>query len=217
MRLGDCWSREMVERRKRLEEAGDHEAVRCLDFGRFLCGLRLITDEKYSQGKAAERAGISRVTWNRIENGHQMPLASEIPEIADALEVNPSVLFKRAGLPVPPEYNVYDKKRAFRDLEGALDESESLAEFFIYMEDIWQCYQFEQTGKKQRFVIEPNFANALAYVLERLSKVQRLRLAQALVKTPNRHEVKAQGIEYQRFYDSIETLRKEIQSKEEDE
>jgi transcriptional regulator with XRE-family HTH domain len=218
MKEDQCMTRKMMEKRKQLEEAGDHQGVKRLEFGRFICTLRLLVSDKYSQTQAAKIAGITRTEWNRIENGHVMPHATNIPGIADALKIDEVELFKRAGLAVPAASSIYDKRKAYRDLKIALDESRSLTDFLIDMQGVWQLYQFAQTGLQQRIIFEPNFATAIAFVTAHLTKAQRLQLAFSIVREAGWQDVESAGIENQQFFDEIDTLLDKLRkNKREDE
>lgn len=158
----------------------------------------------HTQTDAAKRAGITRQQWNRIENGHDLPRASSIPVLADALDLAPSALYKRAGYPIPKYELIYNEKNAIKDLKYALKRSESLAGFLLRMESVWQEYQKQQLELKQRTYLDVNYANVLSSVLTCLNPLQQLRLAKALtdrILEANSVEFKPQA---QELYDAID-------------
>ena len=69
---------EDVRKRSQLEKEGNNEGL-----------------TRHKQ-QAADLANITRQEWNRIEKGHHLPRPSNIPPIADALDINPAALFEKA-------------------------------------------------------------------------------------------------------------------------
>ena len=195
-------SEENFWRRKQLEEAGDHEVVKRLLLGAYICDRRVA--KGLSQVQAADRANITRQEWNRIEKGHHLPRTSNIVPIADAIDVRPAALFERAGYPVPEEFEHYDMSRAQRDLVIALRNSPSLVAFLVEMQLVWQEFQAVQTGSHQRLVMDLAYAQVLGVVLERFSVPQQLKLAREIVERVTPREAAGQGINNQRFFDLIE-------------
>jgi transcriptional regulator with XRE-family HTH domain len=66
------------------------------EHGRLMVGHKvreLREERRMSQTELAERAGISRVTVNRVENGHLVPSATTVVQLAGALDVDPGELF----------------------------------------------------------------------------------------------------------------------------
>jgi transcriptional regulator with XRE-family HTH domain len=195
-------SEEGFWRRKQLEESGDHEAVKRLDLGAYICDRRV--GRRLSQGQAAELANITRQEWNRIEKGHHLPRPSNIVPIADAIDVRPAALFERAGYPVPEEFEHYDMSQAQRDLVIALRNSPSLVAFFVEMQLVWQEYQAVQTGSHQRLIMDVTYAKVLDVVLEGFSVPQQLKLARDIVERVSPRVAADHGINNQRFFDLIE-------------
>lgn len=189
-------------RRKQLAEAGDYEALKRLDLGDYICDRRV--GRNLSQGQAADRANITRQEWNRIEKGRHLPRPSNIVAIADAIDVPPAALFERAGYPVPEEFEHYDTRQAQRDLVVALRNSQTLVDFFIEMQLVWQEFQAVKTGRHQRLVMDLAYAQVLGAVLERFSVPQQLKLAREIVERVTSREAARQGINNQRFFDLIE-------------
>ena len=64
-----------------------------------------------SQVELAARAGVARNTLNRIENGHLMPTAPVIEQLAEALNVTPGALFEE---PVPLDEELTSQEWARR-------------------------------------------------------------------------------------------------------
>jgi putative transcriptional regulator len=66
------------------------------EHGRLMVGHKvreLREERRMSQTELAERAGISRVTVNRVENGHLVPSATTVVQLAGALDVDPGEFF----------------------------------------------------------------------------------------------------------------------------
>jgi transcriptional regulator with XRE-family HTH domain len=152
--------------------------------GAYVKLMRKLT--KFSQADAAKRAGISRAQWNRIENGHDLPSASNILGIADALYLHPAALYTRAGYPIPEYEKKFDMEKAARDLKFALEKSTTLAGFIFKVDMIWQEYQMEYLKKNQIIKIDLNYAQVLASVISCLDSRKQLELARAIFKRYNK-------------------------------
>jgi transcriptional regulator with XRE-family HTH domain len=201
-------SAEWWSRYQTYKDAGDKEGIRRLEFGLLVRTGR--QDSGLTQKLAAKEAGISRTEWSHIENGYSLPHPSNIPEIAYAVRISPSKLFKRAGRAVPDEHKVYGKKEASRRLHIALDESQSLAEFYISMGPVWQRYMHEQNDQKEPIVLTFTYAKILAQIFEGFTEVQRLLLARALVESAPAIQVKSVELNSQRFLDAIDNTLAEL-------
>jgi transcriptional regulator with XRE-family HTH domain len=195
-------SEEDFWRRKQLEEAGDHEAIKRLYLGAYICDRRVA--RQLSQGQAADRANITRQEWNRIERGHHLPRQSNIVAIADALDIRPAALFERAGYAVPEEFEHYDMSQAQRDLAFALRNSQTLVGFLVEMQLVWQEFRATQTGSHQRLIMDITYAKVLDVVLEGFSVPQQLKLAREIVERVSPRAAAYHGINNQRFFDLIE-------------
>jgi transcriptional regulator with XRE-family HTH domain len=196
------------------KDAGDKEGIRRLEFGLLVRTGR--QDSGLTQKQAAADAKISRTELSHIENGYSLPHLSNIPEIANAVRISPSKLFKRAGRAVPAEYKVYGKKEACRKLHIALDESQSLAEFYISMGPVWQRYMHEQNDQKDPIVLTFTYAKILAQIVEGFTDMQRLQLARALVQSAPASQVKSVGLNSQRFLDAIDNALAELREVDQD-
>lgn len=182
--MRDVWTPELKEKLRQLEESGDAEAARNLRFGRNLYFLRRLAH--LSQDEAATLAGVSRITWVRIENGLQQPRPSSIAGLAKALKVDAGLLFQRAGYPIPQEYSNYTLPQAHVEFETALMHARLSGEFFYLMSIIWQKHR-QQGGKSDSFIDLP-YAQVLSLVLEKLSADQRLRLARDILEGAPRED-----------------------------
>jgi transcriptional regulator with XRE-family HTH domain len=87
-----------------------------MDLGQRVRELR--KERRFSQTELAIRAGVARNTLNRIENGHLMPTAPVIEQLAEALDVVPGALFEEPAVPLDeasdtgqPEAEVPDQGR----------------------------------------------------------------------------------------------------------
>lgn len=149
-------------------------------FGAYIKFMRGLV--KFSQTAAADRAGLSRVQWNRIENGHDLPKFSNIPAIADALYLRPTALYKLAGYPIPEWEQSYNKREVTRDVQFALEKSNTLAEFIFKMDMVWQEYQKECLRKSRWLKIDLTYAEVFASVIAYLSREKQLELARAILK-----------------------------------
>lgn len=190
------------DRYQKLKDANDVEGIVRLEFGYF---IRLSREAAgLFQGQAAKSARLSRTEWNRIENGHALPHASNIPNMAYAINLDPAVLFKRAGYAVPRKYSVYGKKEACSALHNALSESASMAEFLFSMGFVWQKYIREQTYKNEPTVAILSYSQILAHIVEHFTLAQRLQLARALMQRRFMQRSELLGLNLQQFIDDID-------------
>src|SRR5215216_4518402 len=130
-----------TEKYRKLLRDGDLAGLRRMKFGRTLYHMRRFRSRELSQKQAAKFCELTRVQWNRIENGEALPRRSSITRIAKFLKVPPAILFRAAGYEVPEEHYSYEREHAHGRLETAFDESSDKAEFLIHMEAAWEEYQ----------------------------------------------------------------------------
>src|ERR1044072_1228838 len=116
-----AWRRENSKQQAKLRDIGDRKGVLKLQFGRYVRDRRRAIDE-LSQSEAAELAGISRSQWARMEAGKNLPRPHRLSDIADAIRVPVSALYRQAGLEVPSKYARYDLKSAAKDFAVAIRE-----------------------------------------------------------------------------------------------
>lgn len=170
---------EFRRRRRELEEAGEAESVRRLEFGDHVSRMRQIAG--LLQREAAEAAGVTREWWNSLEKG-RVPISHWlIPKVARALSLDEARLYRRAGLAAPRGAGAYGLGRAERDFELALLESGSAARFFVHLQVIWMEYKRGRLGGRRHFALDPKHASAFARALD-LSSVGRLKLASMIVE-----------------------------------
>jgi transcriptional regulator with XRE-family HTH domain len=197
-------SKARAESLEEMRKNRDQEGLRRLEFGRTLYNLRRLVSPDFSQRQAAERAGLTRPQWNKIENGKVRPLLPTIPKIAAALDIDPNILFKLAGYEVPEKYSFYDKKHARRRLDTALESSISKAEFFAYMEVVWEEYQAQlMKTLPPKIGITPAYADLFSLILEHLSFGARLQLAMELVDSSSHKVAETMKVSYVDFYEMI--------------
>jgi transcriptional regulator with XRE-family HTH domain len=207
-----------AERYRQMVEAGDKAGVRRMKFGETIYNARRLKNPDFSQGKAANIAGLTRVQWNRIENGVDRPRPSSIPGIAEALAIPPSILFLAAGYRVPKEYVLNDRTEAHKWLEDALDESVIEEEFLLYMWLVWVQEQSHLMGTltemsrlPEKITFTPARVKLLASMLKHLSMIERVQLAMELVESSEHHAVEQVAGDLTRFYgfvaDRLEELR----------
>jgi hypothetical protein len=113
-------------------------------------------------------------------------------------------LYRRAGYAVPRRLATYDMKRAQKDFDLALLESETLAVFFFHLQSIWQQYKQEKLGLPKKRGQDPAHAEVLALVLEHLPERNRLEMALRIVKTAPTQEKKSYRGNPQRHFDTID-------------
>lgn len=203
-------SEERFKRYQEMRRTGDYAGLRRMKFGEALFNLRRLTSPEISQTQAAKRAEITRIQWNRIENGHVRPLPATIASIAKGLEIAPAILLVLAGYEVPDEHARYDKKYAHQRMDAALEEGFDKTEFLLKMEVVWQEYQAHQmasqlNGLPEKIMISLGFPEVVGRVVDHLSVRERLRLAEELVECSPRREVRAMGLDYAGFYEKIRT------------
>jgi transcriptional regulator with XRE-family HTH domain len=175
-----------VEKYRKMLMVGNLEGIRRMEFGRVIYQIRRSRSRCLSQRRAAELAELTRVQWNRIENGKALPRPSTIPRLADALKIPPSILFRVAGYDVPKEYFLYDRKRAHERLDAAMEESKNKAEFLLHMEAAWEEWSLDtvcvEVGLPDQIRAHVT-AGLVAYINEHLSKHERVQLAEELVQS----------------------------------
>jgi transcriptional regulator with XRE-family HTH domain len=207
MQYENIVSEERLAERRRMKEAGDTEGVLRWDLGVYITLMRLGAD--LDQEQAANRAGIAREHWSRIENGHVKPKRESISAIADAIHVDVGGLYRRAGYAVPDELKIYDMKRAKRTLEVSLLESLSLAEFLIDMQLVWQEFQLQRVGRTQRRYIDPAYAQIVEHLFDSFSVKQRVSLAQAIIQRSPKGQV-PDSVGPHRFFDQLDSWVEEL-------
>lgn len=211
MRYENIVTEERLAERHKMEEAGDTEGVLRWKLGVFITYMRLAAD--LDQEQAAQRAGMSREHWSRIENGHVKPKRESISAIADAIHTDVGGLYRRAGYAVPDELKIYDMRRAKRALEVSLLESLSLAEFLIDMQMVWQEFQLQRVGQRQRRYIDPGYAQIVEHLFDNFSLKQRVALAQAIIQRSPKGQV-PNSIGHHRFFDQLDSWVEEISRSE---
>jgi transcriptional regulator with XRE-family HTH domain len=174
----------------RMRAAGNSKGVRKLVFGRYVRTMRLIIPE-LSQSKAARLAHMSRSQWARIEVGKHIPRPYKIAAMADAIRVQVSSLYRKAGYEVPKQYSLYDLKSASRDFTIALKESFSFQEFIARMLEVWQLFHQDQTKKRKGFFIDQRHAKLMADIYELMLPPQRIKLARELVRSVDPGTIRA--------------------------
>lgn len=196
-----------TEKYWKLLRAGDLAGLRRMKFGRILYNLRHFRSSELSQKQAAEFTELTRVQWNRIENGEALPRRSSITRIAKFFDVPAAILFRAAGYEVPEEHFSYEREHAHGRLDTALDESSNKAEFLIYMEVAWEEYQLHtlsvEVGLPERFRIQTAFPGLLAYIYDHLSIYERVQLAIALVQHAPHRALKRVVGDLEAFYESF--------------
>ena len=175
-----------VEKYREMLIAGNLEGIRRMEFGRVIYHIRRSRSRSLSQRQAAELAELTRIQWNRIENGEALPRPSTIPRLADALKIPPSILFRAAGYDVPKKYFLYDRKRAHERLDAAMEESKNKAEFLLHMEAAWEEWSLDmvcvEVGLPDQIRVQVT-AGLVAYINEHLTKYERVQLAVELVQS----------------------------------
>lgn len=169
--------RKRHERAQQPKEFEEESTARDLHLGRYLHFLRRLVN--LSQEEAAAQAGLSRISWVRIENGKQNPRPGKIPAIAKVLNVAPAILFRRAGYAVPEEYSKYNQQQSQKEFDLVLRMSKSLGEFLYEMSFIWRKHH-EQSGQSVSTPIDLTYTQVLALVRENLTTEQSIQLAHDL-------------------------------------
>jgi transcriptional regulator with XRE-family HTH domain len=187
---------------KAMEEKGDTQGATRWHFGVFITYMRMASD--LTQEEAAERAGLSRVQWSRIENGHDLPKRETISAIADAINVDVGGLYRRADYAVPHDLKIYDLRRAKKALECELLESTSLAEFLTAMQMVWQEFQLQRLGKHQRRYIDPAYAQITAHLYESFSQIQRINFCKEILLREPKGKVDIDPNHPHRFFDQLD-------------
>jgi transcriptional regulator with XRE-family HTH domain len=205
-----------AERYQEMIRKGDMAGIKRMEFGEIIYNARCLISPQFSQGRAAECAGMTRVQWNRIENGKVRPLPSTIPKLADALGIPPAILFCAGGYGVPREYVVYDRKKAHQRLDIALAESTNLAQFLLYMRVVWEEEQLDMMatlgatgGLPEKINFAPAYAELLAKIIEQLSLSERVSLAEELVQSSSHELVGRVAGDLARFYEESRSRMRE--------
>ena len=177
-----AWDRRFSEKLNKLRDAGDTKGEDRLFFGSYVRHMRLRLPEM-SQSKAAKLAGISRSQWARIEAGKHIPRQHKIADMADAIRVKVSALYRKAGYEVPDKYAEYDLKEASKDFAVAIREAPSVPEFIARMQEVWQLFWQEDKSKPKAFTVDRGQARLLAAIFTEMNAPQRIKLARALARS----------------------------------
>lgn len=146
---------------------------------------------------------MSRETWNRIEQGHQLPTRTNIRAIAETLKTDVRRLFIRAGYEVPRDLEIDRRKRVKRDLLVYWDEASSTAGFMLGVLGIW--LRDKQEGEERnRIYLEPAFLQLLLAIQENLSRNQQLRLAAELIERMPVAELRKDRIDFNNMLEEID-------------
>jgi transcriptional regulator with XRE-family HTH domain len=206
-----------AERYQEMVREGDWAGVRRMKFGEILYNARRLKSPEFSQGLAAEIAGLTRVQWNRIENGVDRPRPSSILGIAKALDISTAILLRAAGYRVPDEHVHNDRTKAHKWLDDALDESVSEEEFLLYMLLVWVQEQLHMMGTltetsrlPEKITFTPGRVKLLASMLKHLSMIERVQLAMELVESSEHHAVEQVAGDLGRFYEFVANRLEEL-------
>jgi transcriptional regulator with XRE-family HTH domain len=202
MRIEKIITKERRAELQRMKKAGDTQGILRWHFGVYVTYMRGVAG--LTQAAAAHRAGLTRVHWSRIENGHDLPKKENLPAIADAIHVDVGSLYRRAGYALPDGLGIYDMKRAKRDVEVALLESTSLAEFLITMQLVWQEFQLQRVGHNQRRYVDPAYAQIIEHLYESFSMRQRIALAREILQHSPQGLVSVENDNPHRFFDHLD-------------
>lgn len=186
----EAWDRRFSERLNKLRDAGDTKGEDKLYFGSYVRARRLDIP-KMSQKKAAKLARISRSQWARIEAGKHIPRQHKIADMADAIRVKVSALYRRAGYEIPAKYAEYDLKEASKDFATAITEAKDFQEFIARMQEVWQLFQQEGRRERKTLTIDRKQAGLVAEIFTHMNAPQRIRLASALVRSVDKETLKA--------------------------
>lgn len=187
------WRRENSKKIAKLRAADDSKGVLKLQFGRYIRDRRRAIPD-LSQSKAAKLARISRSQWARMEAGKHLPRPHKIADIADAIRVQVSALYRKAWLEVPPKYALYDMKAASKDFAIALKESLTFEEFIARMQEVWQLFYQEQPKRakgKKGFFVDHRQAKLIADIYQLMNAPQRIMLARELVRPVDPQTIRA--------------------------
>jgi transcriptional regulator with XRE-family HTH domain len=175
-----------VEKYRGMLRSGNQEGIRRMEFGRVIYHIRRSRSRGLTQLRAAKLAKLTRVQWNRIENGKTLPRRSTILRLARALNTPSSILFRAAGYDVPKKDFLYDRKRAHERLDAAMDDSKNKAEFLLHMEAAWEEWSLDtvcvEVGLPDQIRVRVT-AGLVAYINEHLTKLERVQLAEELVQS----------------------------------
>lgn len=203
------WREERLRRYEKMKEANDRDGLRRLRFGSYICFRRSTASTNLSQALAAEQAQITRIQWNRIENGRVLPRPGNIPNIAYTVGADPVYLFNLAGYSVPEEYSVYNRKSIHKRLDFALSSSKCLSEFLRYMTFAWREYEYEQAmvplDVTFSYPESPTaYQEILTQIMGRLSPQDILKLVRELVRIVPRGTRGSGELNNMRFLDEID-------------
>jgi transcriptional regulator with XRE-family HTH domain len=121
-----------------------------MDLGQRVRELR--KEQRFSQTELAIRAGVARNTLNRIENGHLMPTARVIEQLAEALDVAPGVLFEEPALPLGEASETGRLiKRPVADAVGVSDKvTPTLIDELAQVVDAWRAGDMSRAEAEQK-------------------------------------------------------------------
>lgn len=127
-----------------LESNGDQKGILKLQAGRYLQLLRKMIG--LTQKQTAEKLGIARESWNRIESGKCLPTKRRIKDIASVLRASEEKLLELCGYFTDRDFPVYDEEKAYKDLAVAFKNAENIGEFIIDIEYLWNRHREVITG-----------------------------------------------------------------------
>lgn len=185
-----AWDRRYSEKLNKLRDAGDTEGERKLEFGSYVRDMRRHV-KGLSQKKAAKQARMSRSQWTRIEAGKHVPRQDKIAEMADAIRVQVSALYRKAGYEIPDKYAVYDLKDASKAFAVAIREASDFQEFIARMQEVWQLFQQDDKSKRKTLTVDRKQAGLLADIFTHMNAPQRIRLARALTRSVTKETLRA--------------------------
>lgn len=185
-----AWDRRYSERLNKLRDIGDREGERRLDFGSYVRDMRRRVNG-LSQEKAAKLARMSRSQWARIEAGKHVPRQHKIALMADAIRVQVSALYRKAGYEVPDKYAVYDLKDASKAFAVAIREAADFQEFIARMQEVWQLFQQDDKSKRKTLTVDRKQAGLLADIFTHMNAPQRIRLARVLARSVDEGTLRA--------------------------
>jgi transcriptional regulator with XRE-family HTH domain len=199
----DAWNKKFTDLKREMERRGDNKGVQKLQFGRYVYWMRKLVPD-LSQAKAAKMVGISRSQWIRMEEGKHLPRPHRIPSIADAIRTDINALYRKAGLEIPKKYAKYDLEAAKRGFGITVQEATSFQDFINRVQMIWQNYQQDQTGRRQRIYVDRAQSQLLDLIYNEMTLPQRIRLAHALVQDAMVRDVRAAVPNAQEFFDNLD-------------
>lgn len=186
----EAWDRRFSEKLNKLRDAGDTKGEDRLFFGSYVRHMRR-TVANISQSKAAKLTGISRSQWARIEAGKHVPRRHKLALMADAIRVQVSALYRKAGYEIPDKYAVYDLKAASKAFAVAIREASDFPEFIARMQEVWQLFQQDDKSKRKTLTVDRKQAGLLADIFTHMNAPQRIRLARVLVRSVDEGTLRA--------------------------